>query len=315
MTFGLVSLVSSYTQKQTGGKPSPPLPARGFLPTPPRGRIRRPPRRRGLARRALPTPRLTPLALLAEPGARVRLGCSAPLSSFVRNRFVPVPKLSLPEASSPRRPPRAAPRPTSPGARLPAARCGRPAPVPVPPPGPGAVPLPGPDSPGSRRRPQRPPAPRPQLAPRSRPRGDAPCRPSPRRPHRMPLTGAARGAPRRPSRGPGPPARPPGRPTHPMSQSMAARDPPRPPPDTLGPQPAAAAEAGSKHSLAHSHARVAGAAGSDAGAPPAGKRSPGGALAPPAARGAGAGLSLSSLVPTCEPRLALLGSPRCCDLP
>lgn len=58
----------------------------------------------------------------------------------------------------------------------------------------------------------------------------------------------------RPEFPPAGPALPPGRPTHPMSQSMAARDPPRPPPDTLGPQPAAA---GSKHSLVHSHTRTA----------------------------------------------------------
>ncbi|CAI9167407.1 unnamed protein product [Rangifer tarandus platyrhynchus] len=82
----------------------------------------------------------------------------------------------------------------------------------------------------------------------------------------MSLTGAARGA----HRGP---ARPPRRRTHPMSQSMATRGPPRPPPDLLGPQPAAAA-AGSKHSLTHSHTRAAGAAGSDASAPPAGNGSP-----------------------------------------
>jgi len=105
---------------------------------------------------------------------------------------------------------------------------------------------------------------RPEAGPlpaRPRPRSREPrprARPgvAPRPPGRMSFTGAARGAPRGP-------ARPPRRRTHPMSQSMAARGPPRPPPDLLGPQPAAAA-AGSKHSLTHSHTRAAGAAGSDA---------------------------------------------------
>lgn len=103
------------------------------------------------------------------------------------------------------------------------------------------------------------PAALPDLTPRA---GQLPSpSPSPRRrpslPRRAPpgplfLAGAARGAPR------APPAAV--RPTHPMSQSMAARG---PPPNTLGPQPAAAA-AGSKHSLARSHTRAAGAAGGDA---------------------------------------------------
>lgn len=140
-------------------------------------------------------------------------------------------------------------RPGSPDARRPAVRWGRDEPGWVPELGGGSV--------GAR------PAPA-GRSPAPGSRGDAPGRPSPLRPPRMPVTGAARGA----ARGPGPPARPPGRPTYPMNQSMAARGPPRPPPDTLGPQPAtAAAAAGSKHSLAHSHTRAAGAAGSDA--PPA----------------------------------------------
>lgn len=118
-------------------------------------------------------------------------------------------------------------------------------------PGPGPV-LPRPASAPLRAAPVRDPVP--EETPLARPARSAPApRPRPAPPAARPAAPTA--APARP-----PAARPPGRPTHPMSQSMAARG---PPPDTLGPQPAAAA-AGSKHSLAHSHTRAASAAGSDA---------------------------------------------------
>lgn len=115
------------------------------------------------------------------------------------------------------------------------------------------------------------PGPRPPSCPGRRPPRSERLRSATPVPEETPLARPARSAPAprprpappaaRPAAPTAAPARPPGRPTHPMSQSMAARG---PPPDTLGPQPAAAAAAGSKHSLAHSHTRAASAAGSDA---------------------------------------------------
>lgn len=148
-----------------------------------------------------------------RPGRRVdTAGLLRRFSSLLRNCSAPTSKLFLPEARSPQRPARAAPsdlprRPTPSGevwppalrrlrtggsARRPSCR-------------PDAVPLLA-----------RPPAPLPgAAAPRPTPGRPSPAQPAP--PGPMPLTRAARGAPRSPSRGPArPAARPPDSPHEPV---------------------------------------------------------------------------------------------------
>lgn len=259
MTFYLVSLISSETQKPLEGKPCPLLPARRFLPTPPAARIRRSQRGVRLAHRTLPTP-----ASPGSPSSRARLTGQAGLLCFVFLGFKELlsvgANLISPRSKFPRgdrreqhpvRPPRAPDTQRRGVAGLPlagsrgAAGSAGAGPAQAEPPrsrsrhtasGPAA-------------RPGRSLARRP--APQSSPHGAAPAGParSARTGCPWPALPAARL-----EFPPAGPALPPGRPTHPMSQSMAARDPPRPPSDTLGPQPAAA---GSKHSLVHSHTRTA----------------------------------------------------------